>query len=79
MTTDASSRWQLSTMTEDLESHGITLARQQEIFAELVSCQDTGMTAQESRSKMAETFSISIQAVEAIESLGLTKSWPPLD
>jgi hypothetical protein len=66
-------------MTEDRETAELSPARQREIFRELVSCQDAGMTVEQSRSQMATYFSITVQTIEEIEAIGLSKSWPPLD
>lgn len=54
-------------------------ARKREIFRELVTCQDAGMTVEQSRDRMATYFSITVETIKEIEARGLTKAWPPLD
>ena len=66
-------------MSEDREATELSLARKREIFRELVTCQDAGMTVEQSRSRMATYFSIPLDLLKEIEALGLAQHWPPLD
>jgi hypothetical protein len=52
--------------------------QKREIFKALVDSQDGGMTVETSRKKLAETFSLSMDQVVAIEREGLEGQWPPL-
>ncbi len=61
------------------ESDQMSPASQREVFRELVSCQDAGMTVEQSRNQMASYFSITVKAVVEVEAMGLEKKWPPLD
>lgn len=54
-------------------------ARQKQIFQLLVELQDQGLTVQESRRRIAEQESITIEQVQEIEQAGLRHVWPPLD
>jgi hypothetical protein len=65
-------------MSEDREAPELSLARKREIFRELVTCQDAGMSVEQSRTQMASYFSISVALLKEIEVLGLEKGWPPL-
>jgi hypothetical protein len=66
-------------MSVNHEPPGTTPDSRREVFRELVSCQDAGMTVQQSRQRTATSFSISEDAVKEIEQLGLSERWPPLD
>jgi hypothetical protein len=52
--------------------------RRQEIFLALVEAQDQEMPVAQSRSFIAERFSISETQVRQIEREGVEKTWPPL-
>lgn len=49
-----------------------------EIFSELVACQDSGKTVEESRVSVAEQFGVTVDAVKDIERQGIAEVWPPL-
>ncbi len=57
----------------------LSLVRKRDVFRELVSCQDAGMTVAQSREQMATYFSIPLETLRAIEELGIEKRWPPLE
>jgi hypothetical protein len=49
-----------------------------EVFASLVNLQDQRWPIEQSRSAIADRFSIEVKDVQEIEREGLTKHWPPL-
>jgi len=52
--------------------------QRKEVFRVLVELQDGGSTADQSRSQVAEQFSMSVRDVQAIEREGIANQWPPL-
>ena len=52
--------------------------RRKAIFLALVTAQDQGMTAAQSRTAVAERFEVSEAQVRRIEQEGLEREWPPL-
>jgi hypothetical protein len=50
----------------------------QEIFLALVTAQDQGMPVQQSRTAVAQRYTISADSLGKIEREGLEKDWPPL-
>lgn len=52
--------------------------KMKEIFSELVACQDSGKSVEESRVSVAEQFGVTVDAVKDIERLGIAEVWPPL-
>lgn len=65
-------------MTTTLTLADLSPVRQREIFAEVVSCQDAGMTPEQSRQQLASYYSVSIETIKHVEALGIAKCWPPL-
>jgi ribonuclease HII len=57
----------------------LTLPQRQELFHELVSNQDMGMSVAESRQQMSQQYEITEDEVKKIEDEGIEKEWPPLN
>jgi hypothetical protein len=64
-------------MTDELDD--IDESRQRAIFLRLVELQDQGLDVQQSRERIAEEETLTIDQVREIERAGLTHVWPPLD
>jgi hypothetical protein len=52
--------------------------QRKEVFRVLVELQDEGSPTEQSRSQVAEQFSMSLRDVQMIEREGIAKQWPPL-
>jgi hypothetical protein len=57
----------------------LTLQQRQELFHELVTNQDMGMSVAESRQQMSQQYEITEDDVKKIEDEGIEKEWPPLN
>lgn len=64
-------------MTEST-SDTTTEERKKEVFLKLVESQDAGASVADSRQRMAQEFSLSVEEVVSIERQGSSSSWPPL-
>jgi hypothetical protein len=64
---------------EDEMTEEIAELRQKEIFQILVGLQDQGLDVRQSRARVAEQESISIDQIREIEREGLIHNWPPLE
>jgi hypothetical protein len=60
-------------MTETIQED-----QRKEVFRVLVELQDGGCPTEQSRSRVAEQFSVSVRDVQMIEREGISKQWPPL-
>lgn len=56
----------------------VTIEQRQAIFLAVVEEQDGGKAVAESRSVVAQRFSVTEEQVKAIEREGLAANWPPL-
>jgi len=64
--------------SDETALQALSVHRRREIFSELVSCQDAGISVDDSRSQLATYYEISIEMVKRIETLGISQNWPPL-
>jgi len=53
--------------------------QQKEIFLKLVEAQDAGLSVEQSRRQMCETFAIALEELLDIEQQGRVHQWPPLE
>jgi len=56
----------------------LPVSERQTIFAALVAAQDSGLSVEASRAKVAEQFGLGVGYVRDIEREGLKNEWPPL-
>ena len=56
-------------MTTQTTLDELSPARRREIFSELVSCQDAGMSPEQSRERLAPYFSISVETIKEVEEM----------
>lgn len=56
----------------------LNVKQRKSIFHALVETQDTGVTVQESKQKVAAQYRLSREQLDMIEKEGLDKDWPPL-
>ena len=59
-------------------SAGIPEVDKRKIFFEVVRLQDSGVSVEDSRSRVAAEYGIDVDAVREIESEGISQNWPPL-
>ena len=59
-------------------SDAIQEDQRKEVFRVLVGLQDEGCPTEQSRSRVAEQFSMSLRDIQMIEREGIAKQWPPL-
>jgi len=52
--------------------------KRKEVFRALVELQDEGCATDESRTRIADQFSIDVRDVQKVEREGITKKWAPL-
>jgi hypothetical protein len=52
--------------------------QRKDLFRVLVELQDRGCSTEQSRSQVAEQFSVSVRDVQMIEREGIARRWPPL-